>query len=146
MSTPEWQATISSAREDVDRDRVFHYLHTESYWAKGIPRDVFERSIDNSLCYSAHCNGEMIGFARIVTDKAVFAYLADVYVEEAWRGKGISKLLLDAIMGNPHISGLRRFMLATADAHDLYARYGFSPIETPERLMQILQLDLYEGE
>ncbi len=131
-----------SISSDVDVDAVHAYL-TRSYWAEGIPRDVVERSIRGSLCFSVFHGKTQIGFARMVTDRATFAYLADVYVLEEHRGRGLSKRLMEAVFAHPELQGIRRFMLVTRDAHRLYAQYGFSSPAKPERYMERLDPDVY---
>jgi GNAT superfamily N-acetyltransferase len=124
---------------------VIHGYLARSYWASGIPRSVVERAVANSLCFGAYQNGrEQVGFARVVTDRATFAYLADVFVLEEHRGRGLSKRLMQAMRDHADLRGLRRFMLATRDAHGLYAQYGFAPLANPTRLMEILDLDVYK--
>ena len=120
-----------------DRDRVYRFLSQDAYWSKGLPRDVFDRAIANSISFAAYQGDELAGYARVVTDKATFAWLCDVFVLEPHRGRGVSKLLMDAITHHPDLSALRNFLLATRDAHGLYARYGFTPLEQPERWMAI---------
>jgi len=127
---------ISADKAELDVDLVYQFLSERSTWAIGIPRDVVERAIANSLCFGAYVAGRQVGFARVVTDGATFGYLADVFVVEAERGKGHSKRLVEAVLAHPDLRGLRRFMLATADAHELYARYGFTPPARPASLME----------
>jgi len=127
---------ISADKAELDVDLVYQFLSERSTWAIGIPRDVVERAIANSLCFGAYVDGRQVGFARVVTDGATFGYLADVFVVEAERGKGHSKRLVEAVLAHPDLRGLRRFMLATADAHELYARYGFTPPARPASLME----------
>ncbi len=116
---------------------LYQFLSQEAYWSKGLPRDVFDRSIENSICFGAYReNGEQVAFARVITDKATFAYLGDVFVTPTHRGKGLSKQLMRVIDAHPDLQGLRRFMLATADAHDLYKQFGFTPLSTPDRMME----------
>jgi GNAT superfamily N-acetyltransferase len=119
----------------VDREMVYGFL-SQSYWSKGIPPEVFERSIANSLCFSLYDDHQQVGFARVVTDRATFAYLADVFVLPTHRGRGLSRLLMDAIVGHPELQGLRRWVLATRDAHGLYARYGFTPLAHADLFME----------
>ncbi len=126
----------------IDREMVYGFL-VESYWSKGIPRDVFERSLAGALCFSAHEGGGQVGFARVVTDRATFAYLADVFVLPAHRGRGLGKLLMETIVAHTDLQGLRRWVLATRDAHGLYARFGFTPLAQPERFMQRWDPDVY---
>jgi len=129
--------SISTDKSLLDFDVIFNYLNEESYWSKGIKPEVVHKSIDNALCFGVYHDKKQIGFAKVVTDKATFAYLADVFVLEQYRGLGLSKWLMQTIMNHPDLQGLRRWMLATADAHGLYAQFGFEPINNPERWMQI---------
>src|SRR5262245_58630952 len=115
-------------RLDVD---LIHRVLAESYWARGIPREPVERAIRGSLCFGAYEGDRQVGFARAVTDLATFAYLADVYVVDSHRGRGIGKALVAAVLAHPSLQGLRRWMLATRDAHALYARHGFTPLAAP---------------
>ncbi|TWR31745.1 GNAT family N-acetyltransferase [Mucilaginibacter pallidiroseus] len=128
---------ISTDNNLIDRDAVYDYLASHSYWAKGLNKDVFNRSVDNSLCFGIYKDSNQLGFARVVTDKATFAYLCDVFVLPAHRGIGLSKWLVQFILAHPDLQGLRRWSLATADAHGLYKQFGFSEINNPERWMQI---------
>jgi GNAT superfamily N-acetyltransferase len=127
---------ISADKAELDVEFIYQFLSRRSTWAIGIPRDVVERAIANSLCFGAYLDGRQVGFARVVTDGATFGYLADVFVVEAERGKGHSKRLVEAVLAHPDLQGLRRFLLATADAHELYARYGFTPPARPAALME----------
>jgi GNAT superfamily N-acetyltransferase len=127
---------ISTDRGDVDLDVVHGFLSRDAYWCPGIPRAVVERALANSLCFSALRDGRQVGFARVVSDFATFAYLADVFVLPEFRGQGVSKALMQAVFAHPQLQHLRRFMLATADAHGLYAQYGFTAVARPERLME----------
>lgn len=128
----------------LERDMIYHYLSQQSYWAAGLPRDVFERSLAGSLCFGVYVAGKQVGFARMITDQATFAYLADVFVLPEWRGHGISKALLAHILAHPGLQGLRRMLLATADAHGLYAQYGFTALSRPERMMERLDQQVYQ--
>jgi len=117
---------ISANFADMDLD-VIHGFISESYWAKGIPVSTLQRALENSLCFGVFTQGgEQVGFARMITDKATFAYLSDVFVLEAHQGKGLSKLLMAAILDHPDLQGLRRMLLATSDAHSLYQQFGFT--------------------
>ena len=127
---------ISTDLEQLDVTMIYRFLSEESTWAIGISRDIVERAIDNSLCFGGYVDGRQVAFARVVTDYATFANLVDVFVLPPYRGHGCSKLLMDAIMAHPSLQGLRRFTLATFDAHGLYARYGFTAPSHPERLME----------
>ncbi|MCK9686321.1 GNAT family N-acetyltransferase [Scleromatobacter humisilvae] len=116
---------------------AIHATLTRSYWSPGVPMEVVARAIANSMCFGLYLGDAQVGFARVVTDKASFAYLADVYVLEAHRGQGLSKRLVETILAHPELQGLRRFLLATKDAHGLYAQYGFKPLAAPDRMMEI---------
>ena len=130
--------TISTEKSRLDVDMIHRYLSEESYWAKNIPRALVERAIDNSLCFGAYDErGAQAGFARIVTDFAVFAYIGDVFVLPAHRGRGVSKLLMRAIREHPSLQELRRWYLLTDDAHALYEQFGFHALEDPRRHMEI---------
>lgn len=121
-----------------------HAFLSKSYWAENIPLETVQRSIDNSLCFGVFHLGRQIGFARVITDKATFGYLADVFIDETYRGQGLSKWLMEEIMAHPDLQGLRRIMLATRDAHGLYAQFGFSELTFPERWMQIHKPGIYK--
>ncbi len=120
----------------VDLDAVHGYI-ARSNWAADIPRDMMARAIEHSLCFGVYeeASGRQIGFARVVTDCATFAWLADVFVLEEYRGRGLSKLLMSTILDHPDLETLRRFLLATRDAHGLYAQFGFTPLDNPDRFM-----------
>jgi GNAT superfamily N-acetyltransferase len=115
---------------------VIHGFLSRSYWAAGVPENVVRRSIENSLCFGVYRGEEQAGFARVVTDRATFAYLADVFVLEQHRGRGIGKWLVEVILSHPDLQGLRRWMLATRDAHDLYRRYAFAELARPGIFME----------
>jgi GNAT superfamily N-acetyltransferase len=115
---------------------VVHGFLRRSYWAAGVPENVVRRSIENSLCFGVYRGEEQAGFARVVTDRATFAYLADVFVLEEHRGRGIGKWLVEVILSHPDLQGLRRWMLATRDAHDLYRRYAFTELARPGIFME----------
>lgn len=127
---------ISTDPARLDIDLIHRFLET-SYWAKGRRRSVVERSIRNSLCFGAYLAGRQVAFARVVSDRAVFAYLMDVFVVPEFRGRGISKTLLRSVLSHPDLQNLRVFLLATRDAHDLYSQFGFRPLGRPERWMAI---------
>ena len=136
---------ISADPSKLDIAVIHQYLSRESYWAKNIPLQTVERSIANSFCFGVYYHDVQIGFARLVTDKATFAYLADVFVLPEHRGKGLSKWLIETIHAHPDVQGLRRWMLGTKDAHGLYAQFGWKPIpeEMMSRFMQLHNPDLY---
>jgi len=129
---------ISTDPALLDIDVIHQYLSAESYWAMNIPRMVVERSIRNSLCFGVYQEEKQIGFARLITDKATFAYLADVFILEDYRKKGLSKWLMETIQSHPELQGLRRWMLGTRDAHGLYEQFGWTVLdeETRKRFMQ----------
>ena len=138
----EYEITTDPRRLDV---AAVHAYLTQSYWSPGIPRAVVERTIANSLCFGLYCGAEQVGFARVVTDRATFAYLADVFILDPHRGKGLSKWLMEFVTGHEDLQGLRRFMLATKDAHGLYRQFGFTELANPSRMMEILQPNVYQG-
>ena len=123
------------------------YIHQQianTYWAKNIPLETMNKAIDNSLCFGVYeSNNQQVGFARMITDKSTFAYLADVFIDTSHQGRGLSKLLLNYIQAYPELQGLRRQVLATADAHGLYQQFGFTPLENPKTFMELWQPDIY---
>lgn len=133
---------VSDDRARLDLDVIHGYL-ARSYWAPGIPRALVARSLEHSLAFGAYLDGRQIGFARVVTDRATFAWLADVFVLEEHRGKGVSKRMLECVLSHPELQGLRRFLLATRDAHTLYERYGFRPLAESSRFLEIAVKDAY---
>jgi len=141
----EWRRgehVISTDRARIDLDVVHGFL-TTSYWAKGIPRETVARSIENSLCYGIYRGARQVGFARVISDCATFAYICDVFVIEGERGKGLSKWLMELIVSTPELQGLRRVALATRDAHGLYAQQGFKPFAAPDRWMERWNPEVY---
>ena len=134
---------ISTDKSRLNIALIHQYLSTESYWAKNIPFELVQKSIDGSFCFGLYTNEQQIGFARVITDFATFGYLADVFIVPEYRGKGLSKLLMENIMSHPQLQNFRRWMLATRDAHSLYRQFGFVPLPHPERLMQQLALNAY---
>jgi GNAT superfamily N-acetyltransferase len=134
--------SLSCLTEEQQPERIHAYL-TRSYWAAGITLELVKRSIAGSLCFGVFFRGEQVAFARVITDRATFAYLADVYVLEEHRGKKLAAWMMETIIAHPELQGLRRFMLATRDAHPIYAKYGFTHIAKPESLMEILKTGLY---
>ena len=135
---------ITTDVSKVDVDVVHQFLSAESYWAKGIPRETVERSLPHSICFSVLHQGVFIGFARVISDHATVAYVGDVFVLPAHRGKGIAKWLMECITSHPELRGLRRWMLATADAHELYSQFGFTPLKAPARWMEKHDVDVYK--
>jgi ribosomal protein S18 acetylase RimI-like enzyme len=131
--------TISNDRARLNIDTIHDFLTNRSYWSKGIPRDIVARAIANSMpfgVYDVNQNYQQVGFARVTTDLATFAYIADVFILESHRGHGLGKWLIECIISHPDLQGLRRFMLATRDAHGLYSQFGFSPAAHPENIME----------
>ena len=128
---------ISTDKDLLDFDMMFDYLSKESYWSKGIKAEVLRKGIDNAMSFGVYHDKKQMSYAKVVTDKATFAYLADVFILEQYRGLGLSKWLMQTIKEHPDLQGLRRWMLATADAHGLYTQFGFEPISNPERWMQV---------
>jgi GNAT superfamily N-acetyltransferase len=122
---------------------LIHDFLSKSYWAKGIGIEIVQRSITNSLCFGVYNEAQQIGFARVITDYATFAYLADVFILEPFRKQGLSKWLIETIVSHPDLQGLRRWMLATRDAHELYRNYGFENLKSPEALMERLFPEVY---
>ena len=144
MEIEENGFVFSDDKLKLQPEVIHEYLSTQSYWAQGIPLEVVKRSVENSLCFGIYKETKQIGFARWITDKATFGYLADVYVLEAYRGLGLSKKLMSLMLFHPDLQGLRRYMLATEDAHGLYAQFGFKPIPNPDRLMGIAVPNIYK--
>jgi GNAT superfamily N-acetyltransferase len=129
----DYTITTDQSRFDI---AAIHAFLSQSYWSPGVPFEIIERATKNSLSFGILHGDEQVGFARVVTDKATFAYLADVYVLEAHRGRGLSKRLLEFILAHEDLQGLRRFLLFTKDAHGLYTQYGFNEVPNPARLME----------
>lgn len=147
MSTGQtWERgeyAISTEKDRLDVD-VIHSFLTNSYWAAGIPRAVVERSLEHALCFGVYHGTRQVGFARVITDYATFAYIGDVFIVEEYRGRSLSKWLMDVVVSHPELQGLRRWLLLTRDAHGLYKRYGFAPARTPERLMEMYFAEVYQ--
>ena len=127
---------FSTDRARLDIDLIHDFLSRESYWVPGIRREFVDRAIANSICFGIYEHGRQLAFARVITDGAGFAWLADVFVLGDHRGRGIGKRLIEFVLAHPDLQRIRRFMLATRDAHDLYSRLGFTPLAHPERLME----------
>ncbi len=138
--------TITTNQAKLDVAAIHKYLSEESYWSIGIPLHIVQKSVANSLSFGVLHNGQLAGFARLVTDKATFAYLADVFILEPHRGKGLSKWLMQAIHAHPDVDGLRRWLLVTKDADTLYEKFGWVPVneETYSRMMQKHVPDIYQ--
>lgn len=134
---------VNTDKGSLDIGLIHRFLSTEAYWSRGIPRATVERAIEGSLCFGGYLEGRQVAFARVVTDGATFGYLADVFVLPECRGQGHSKALMAEVMAHPQLQGLRRFSLATSDAHGLYAGFGFAAPARPESLMEKLDPDVY---
>jgi len=137
---------ISTDKNRLDVAMIHEYLSNRSYWAKGIPFEVVRKSIENALCFGMYHQGRQIGFARVITDRATMAYVADVFIIESRRGKGLGKGLVKAIMDHPDLAGLRLWLLGTKDAHELYRKYGFQKLtetQVLDRFMVIRNPDAY---
>jgi GNAT superfamily N-acetyltransferase len=135
--------TTDVARFDLD---LIHSFLTRSYWAEGVPREIVQRSLENSLGFALFEWERQVGFARVVTDRATFGYLADVFVLESHRGRGLASWLMEVIRAHPELQGLRRWLLVTRDAHGLYQKSGYTALASPERHMEILRGDAYKQE
>jgi GNAT superfamily N-acetyltransferase len=143
----EWTRDNFTVTDDparLDRDVIRRFL-ASSYWAKNIPTATVDRSLDNSLCFALLDGARQVGFARVVSDRATFAYLADVFVLPDYRGRGLAKWLISCVTRHPELQRLRRWILATRDAHDLYRGFGFRPLKSPERFMELHDPNVYGG-
>ena len=135
---------ISTDRSRLDLDLVHSFL-VRSYWSAGVPRAVVARSLEHSICFGVYKATAQVGLARVITDRASFAYLADVFILEEHRGRGLSKWLMECVVGHPELQGLRRFMLLTSDAHGLYRQFVFTELADPRRVMEIARPDIYRA-
>jgi len=136
---------ITTEKAELDIPFIHQFLSEQSTWAKGIPLAVVQRSIEHSLCFGGFLGNAQVGFARVVSDYATFANLVDVFVLPEHRGKGYSKALMSAVLAHPQLQGLRRMMLATGDAHGLYAQYGFTAPLYPRSIMERYFPGIYEA-
>ena len=142
MTQNEWRRgdyTISTDRARLNVEAVHEFLSTRSYWARGRDFETVRRAVENSLPFGVYREGRQVGFARVVTDYATFAWLADVYVLDEFRGEGLGKWLVEVILSHPELQNLRRWILGTRDAHELYRRFGFTEIEQPQFYMHKLE-------
>ena len=137
---PPIEVSTDPARLDIG---IIHSTLARMYWSPGIQFDIVERAIAHSLCFGAYDGASQVGFARVLSDRASFAYLCDVFVLEPWQGRGISKFMMECIKGHPQLQNLRRWMLGTSDAHGLYAQFGFRAPAAPDRIMEILEPGIY---
>jgi len=136
--------TISTDKEKLQHDVVSKFLLEESYWARTRTTEQMQRAIDNSLCFGVYEDDRQIGFARVISDFATFAYIGDVFILPEYRGRGLSKWLMETIVEFPDLQGLRRWLLATKDAHGLYKQFGFEPLRLSERWMERTAPDAYQ--
>lgn len=143
MKWASGEFTIDTDNARLDVDAVQAFLENDSYWAQTRTRDQTETAIANSICFGLYCGERQIGFARVVSDRATFGYIGDVYVLDEFRGQGLSKWLMETIISHPDLQGLRRWVLATRDAHGLYEKYGFHELVHPERWMERPAPDAY---
>ena len=146
--TNEWTCdgfTISTNRDRIDLDVVHGFLST-SYWAEGISRETVKRSLDHSLCFGLYHGERQIGFARVISDRATFAYLGDVFVLDAYRGCGLATWLMDVVHAHPELQGFRRWVLLTRDAHALYRKCGYASLAAPDRYMERWVKNVYRGD
>ena len=136
---------ISTEKAELDLGLIHQFLSEQAYWSKGIPRATVEKAIAHSLCFGGYVEGRQVAFARVISDFATYANLVDVFVLPAERGKGYSKALMEAVLAHPELQGLRRFMLATSDAHALYAQFGFTAPANPQAFMERYFPGIYSG-
>lgn len=136
---------ITTDKDKMDIKEIHRYLSKESYWAKNIPFQRVEKSVENSFNFGVFKDDKQIGYAKIITDFSTIAYLGDVYILENYRGLGLSKWLMESIMSHPDLQGLRRWILLTADAHELYKKYNWTPISAPEKWMECVTKDVYKN-
>lgn len=120
----------------LNLDFIYNFLTQDSYWGKALPRQKFETSIQESICFGVYFEKKQIGFAKVISDKSTFAYLGDVFIDKDYRGLGLSKLLLQTVFNHPQLTGIRRFLLATVDAHQLYKKFGFKELNNPDWFLE----------
>jgi len=135
---------VSNNQDELDISVIHQFLSKKSTWAKGIGRDLVERSINNSLCFGGFIGDQQVAFARVITDKATFANLVDVFVLPEFRGNDFSKILIENVVSHPDLQGLRRFTLVTTAAHSLYEQFGFNPPSKPESMMEQFYPEIYK--
>lgn len=135
---------ISNDQSLIDVNSVFTYLSEESYWSKGIGFNKVQKSIQHSLCFGVYFNQQQIGFARVISDFSTIAYLGDVYILKEHRGLGLSKILMEFVISEPDLQHLRRWILLTSDAHELYKQFGWQHINSPDKWMEIYNPDFYK--
>lgn len=138
------ELTISGNQADLDIEMVYTFLSEQTAWARGMPRETFERAVAGSLCFGGYLDGRQIAFARVITDQATFAYLCDVFVLPTYRGNGYASALMKHVFARPSLAGLRRIVLVTTDAHHVYEPHGFTQLANPERYMELHNPDVYK--
>jgi GNAT superfamily N-acetyltransferase len=143
MITTKGEYIITTDKSKMDIPVIHSYL-TRSYWSEGIPVETVAKAIDGSICFGLFHGDRQIGVTRVITDKATFAYLCDVFIDESYRGKGLGKWMIEVILEQEYLQGLRRITLTTRDAHGLYSQYGFAPLPIPERWMMIQDSEIYK--
>lgn len=143
ITTTKGDFTISTDKSKLDLTVIHDYLANQSYWSKNIPKERIRKSIANALCFGIYYKDTQIGYAKVVSDFSTMAYLGDVFVLEDYRGQGLSKWLMETIMSHPELTGLRRWILLTSDAHELYKKFGWQPIASPEKWMEIHRPDIF---
>ena len=136
----DYVVTTNPSDQDIE---VIHGFLAQSYWAKGIPKETVKKSLNGALCFALLYQGRQIGFARVISDFATIAYLGDVFVLAEHQGQGLSKWLMDCIVAHPELQGMRRWLLATSDAHGLYEKYGFTPLKQPSAFMERHNASVY---
>ncbi len=144
MTWHQGQFTISTDKQKLDIDYIHDFI-SKSYWAQNVPMEIVKKSIEGSMCFAVYDGAKQIGFARVISDNATFGYLADVFIDERYRGKKLGVWLIETIMNHPHLQGFRNWFLATRDAHGLYAKFGFRQLEQPERIMRKNDPDVYKN-
>lgn len=143
----EWHRknfTVTCDPERIDLSLVSKFL-ASSYWAKGIREDTVAKSVANSVCFSLFEGDRQIGFAKVISDRATIAYLGDVFVVPSYRGRGLAKWMMECVLSHPELQGLRRWVLATRDAHGLYEQFGFTELAKPEVFMERFNPNVYGG-
>ena len=144
MKKRKGEYEIDTDKRRLDLAAIHRFLSQESYWAKNRTLEQTLTAIENSLCFGVYRGRELVGFARVITDKATFAYIGDVFILEEHRGRGLSKWLMETILAQPDLQGLRRWILATHDAHGLYKQFGFDTVKFPERWMELAATEAYD--
>ncbi len=135
---------ISTNKERLNIDAIHTFLSTEAYWSRGIPKETVLKSVENALCFGIYHHNKQVGFARVISDFATIAYLGDLYITQEYRGRGLSKWLMETIMQHPCLQGLRRWVLLTSDAHELYRQFGWTNIADPSKWMELHNKTLYK--